>query len=84
MTKGISRSETTGPALAENLGWESYLGRASCRAELVHAFGLGHEPHSLCFLSLTLSISTKWMFFFTHSSLEFECKGCEESKVNKI
>ncbi|KAL4385249.1 hypothetical protein GQ457_15G018380 [Hibiscus cannabinus] len=84
MTKGMSRIETTGPALAENLGWESDLGRASCRTELVHAFGLGHKPYSLCFLSLTLSISNKWMFFFTHSSLEFECKGCEESKVNKI
>ncbi|KAK8979110.1 hypothetical protein V6N11_007563 [Hibiscus sabdariffa] len=31
MTKGMSRTETTGPALAENLGWESDLGRASCR-----------------------------------------------------
>ncbi|KAK8698981.1 hypothetical protein V6N13_115080 [Hibiscus sabdariffa] len=31
MTKGMSRIETTGPASAENLGWESDLGRASCR-----------------------------------------------------
>ncbi|KAL4362219.1 hypothetical protein GQ457_04G019660 [Hibiscus cannabinus] len=84
MTKGISRIETTGPALAENLGWESDLGRASCCAELIHAFGLGHEPYSLCFLSLTLSISYKWLFFSTPFSLEFECKDCEESKVNKI
>ncbi|KAL4348734.1 hypothetical protein GQ457_17G005220 [Hibiscus cannabinus] len=61
MTKGMSQTETTGPALAENLGWESDLGRASCRAELVHAFGLGHEPYSLCCLSLTLSISNKYM-----------------------
>ncbi|KAL4309934.1 hypothetical protein GQ457_01G020400 [Hibiscus cannabinus] len=57
MTKGISRTETTGPALAEYLGWESDLGRASCRAELVHAFDLRHEPYSLIYLSLTLSIS---------------------------
>ncbi|KAL4379145.1 hypothetical protein GQ457_02G025100 [Hibiscus cannabinus] len=33
MTKGMSRTETTGPTLAENLGWESDLGRASCREE---------------------------------------------------
>ncbi|KAL4363464.1 hypothetical protein GQ457_04G016170 [Hibiscus cannabinus] len=31
MTKGMSQTETTGPALAEYLGWESDLGRASCR-----------------------------------------------------
>ncbi|KAL4368035.1 hypothetical protein GQ457_05G018500 [Hibiscus cannabinus] len=29
MTKGMSRTETTGPSLAENLGWESDLGRAN-------------------------------------------------------
>ncbi|KAK8613115.1 hypothetical protein V6N13_104436 [Hibiscus sabdariffa] len=31
MTKGMSQLETTGPALADYLGWESDLGRASCR-----------------------------------------------------
>ncbi|KAL4377802.1 hypothetical protein GQ457_02G025930 [Hibiscus cannabinus] len=31
MTKGMSRTETTSPALADYLGWESDLGIASCR-----------------------------------------------------
>ncbi|KAK9036814.1 hypothetical protein V6N11_021741 [Hibiscus sabdariffa] len=31
MTKGMSQLETTGPALADYLGWKSDLGRASCR-----------------------------------------------------
>ncbi|KAK8698102.1 hypothetical protein V6N13_114233 [Hibiscus sabdariffa] len=31
MTKGMSRTETTGPALADYPGWKSDFGRASCR-----------------------------------------------------
>ncbi|KAL4385641.1 hypothetical protein GQ457_15G019410 [Hibiscus cannabinus] len=41
MTKGMSRTETTGPALPANLGWESDLGRASCRV-----IGLCLSPRS--------------------------------------
>ncbi|KAL4386109.1 hypothetical protein GQ457_09G021570 [Hibiscus cannabinus] len=57
--KGDVSNRDNGSCLGRLSGLESDLGRASCIAELVHAFGLGHEPYSLRFLSLTLSISNK-------------------------
>ncbi|KAK8492464.1 hypothetical protein V6N11_034875 [Hibiscus sabdariffa] len=53
--RGCLSREATGPARADILAGTSEFGRASCcvtglslsPAELVHAFGLGHEPYSL-------------------------------------
>ncbi|KAK9003730.1 hypothetical protein V6N11_084362 [Hibiscus sabdariffa] len=51
MTKGMSRTETTGPALADYLGWKSDLNRASCRV-----IGLCLRPNncSACLYTVTL------------------------------
>ncbi|KAK8685280.1 hypothetical protein V6N13_041285 [Hibiscus sabdariffa] len=45
LTKGMSRLETTGPAQAANSTGIQILSERLA-AELVHAFSLGHEPHS--------------------------------------
>ncbi|KAK8977381.1 hypothetical protein V6N11_034429 [Hibiscus sabdariffa] len=51
MTKGMSQLDTTGPALADYLGWNSNLGRASCRV-----IGLCLSPNNCtaCLYPVTL------------------------------
>ncbi|KAK8628148.1 hypothetical protein V6N13_063860 [Hibiscus sabdariffa] len=51
MTKGMSQLETTGPALADYLGWKSDLGRASCR---VIGLCLSPNNYSACLYPVTL------------------------------
>ncbi|KAK8636626.1 hypothetical protein V6N13_124368 [Hibiscus sabdariffa] len=54
MTKGMSRTETTGPAQAGNLGWYSDFGRASCCVT-----GLSLSPVTACLVCTRYSSAEK-------------------------